>query len=468
MPHGAQGSVMCLFFESMPKELADKVVPPERTTMLLRVSRSLCPHIQRLRPSASIQITPRQHARHVLLKLESMLETAPCTISSLDMTKLSGSIQTQALASVLSRCVALRRLDLPPNFCAQDAADRLAAVLRALTSLQHVGMVGKDLDLVRGKSLACVLPNVVRCTRLELRFHQITALGAENFAAGLGTCGALTELVLDHCRLRGGGIQHLAAAIAQCTGLTKLSLSTTAIRDEAATTLAPAFCALTALRYLNLASNYFEERGVTRLAAGLVHCREFEHLNLSSNECGRGGLAALEPLFRQCSRLRTLGLASTEMGSFGAASLDRSLPASCPLRQLNLRNNFADAGGCQKIASVIARCGELAELRLSCNAFGDAGGQSLARGLGACSSLVRLYLNHCYLTSVGIEHVAHFFCLCHLSLGYILQRSRMERANGLVGRKQFAALLGDIIFVLGFLDGLLHISQAREHLLQEH
>ena len=57
------------------------------------------------------------------------------------------------------------------------------------------------------------------------------------------------------------------------------------------------------------------------------------------------------------------------------------------------------------------------------------------------------------LTLEGLEHVAHFLRLCHLSVRYILQRGRLERADGLVGRKQLSALLGEIariVFVPGF------------------
>ena len=413
MPHRARGDPCVLsFFECMPLELAHKVVPPERTTMLLRASRLLCAHVQRLRAPASIQAQPGRCARHVCAALDRALTAPAYTITSLDISQLRASIDREDWAGVLSRCVALQRLDLCEGLLAGDAPDKLATGLQALTSLRHLGMVGTDLDLTRAKSLACVLTSGMQCKRLELRFNRITPTGAENFAAGLGTCGALTELVLDHNKVHRQGIRHLAAGIAHCTALTKLSLRMIAMRDDGATALSAALCALTALEHLNLACNFLAQEGTTRLAAGLVHCSKLKHLDLSSNECGHTGVAVLQSVFQQCSGLHTLRLASAEMGNFGAERMDRSLPAPCALRQLDLCNNLIDGDGCKKIASVIARCGELTELRLSFNNFGDDGGESLARGLKGCSALARLDLNSCNLTSMGMQHIARALAGC--------------------------------------------------------
>jgi Ran GTPase-activating protein (RanGAP) involved in mRNA processing and transport len=413
----------------MPPELAHKAVPPERTTMLLCVSRLLRAYVQRLRAPASIQVRPGQCARHVCAALDRMLEASAYTITSLDISKLRASMDGEDWPGVLSRCVELRRLVVDEDFFAGGAPHQLALVLQPLVSLGHLGIIGEDLDLARGKNLACVLSNGMRCTRLHLRFQKITARGAETFAAGLGTCGALTELVLDHCKVHTDGVRHLAAGIAHCTGLTKLCMGMTAMRDHGATALSTALCALTALEHLKLACNFFAQEGTTRLAAGLLHCSKLQHLDLSSNECGRAGVAALQPFFQQCSGLHTLRLASAEMGNFGAASMDRSLPALCALRQLNLCSNLIQGGGWKKIASVIARC---AKLCVNMNQFKDAGVASMKTSWSLNGPLVHLDMRSNGLSAQGLAMLADVLSRydkltdLDLSNNYVLGRSGCE------------------------------------------
>ena len=130
-------SALVRVLETMEEELAIRVIPGERSVMLLQVSKTMRTAMQRVRPPAMIQVKRGQRPESVKNAMLNMMKW--CRITAIEL--LNANIQADGvgrLAAVLGQCASLAHLNLAGNEIGAEGAGRLAAVLGQCESLAHL------------------------------------------------------------------------------------------------------------------------------------------------------------------------------------------------------------------------------------------------------------------------------------------------------------------------------------------
>ena len=123
----------------MEEELAIRVIPGERSVMLLQVSKTMRTAMQRVSPPAMIKVKKGQTFLTESVKdaILDMMKWCRITAINLSNTRI-GDEGAGRLAAVLGQCAALAHLSLRANGIGAEGAGRLAAVLGQCASLAHL------------------------------------------------------------------------------------------------------------------------------------------------------------------------------------------------------------------------------------------------------------------------------------------------------------------------------------------
>jgi len=137
-------SVIVRALETMEEELAIRVIPEERSVMLLQVSKTMRTAMQRVSPPAMIKVKKGQRPESVEKAILDMMKW--CRITALNLS--NATIRAEGagrLAAVLGQCASLAHLDLCYNRIGDEGAGRLAAVLGQCASLAHLDLGGNKI-----------------------------------------------------------------------------------------------------------------------------------------------------------------------------------------------------------------------------------------------------------------------------------------------------------------------------------
>ena len=118
----------------MEEEIAIRVIPEERSVMLLQVSKTMRTAMQRVRPPAMIKVKRGQRPESVENAMLNMMKWCRITAIDLSYTNLQPD-GVGKLAAVLWQCASLARLNLNGNRIGAEGAGRLAAVAKRCPSL---------------------------------------------------------------------------------------------------------------------------------------------------------------------------------------------------------------------------------------------------------------------------------------------------------------------------------------------
>ena len=127
--------------ETMEEELAIRMIPGERSVMLLQVSKTMRTAMQRVSPPAMIKVKKGQgclteSVKHAILDMMKW-----CRITTINLSNATiGAEGAGRLAAVLGQCASLAHLDLRGNGIGAEGAGRLAAVLGQCASLAHLDL----------------------------------------------------------------------------------------------------------------------------------------------------------------------------------------------------------------------------------------------------------------------------------------------------------------------------------------
>ena len=126
--------------ETMEEELAIRVIPEERSVMLLQVSKTMRTAMQRVSPPAMIQKKKGEtFTRSIQGAILDMMKW--CRITALDLSYTNINADGMGrLAAVLGQCASLAHLNLSGNKIGAEGAGRLAAVLGQCASLAHLNL----------------------------------------------------------------------------------------------------------------------------------------------------------------------------------------------------------------------------------------------------------------------------------------------------------------------------------------
>jgi len=186
-------SALVRVLETMEEELAIRLIPAERSVMLLQVSKTMRMAMQRVSPPAMIKVKKGQIFLTESVQ-SAMLDIMKwCRITAINLS--NATIRAEGagrLAAVLGQCASLAHLNLCRNGIGAEGAGRLAAVLGQCASLAH----------------------------LELGYNEIGDEGAGRLAAVLGQCASLADLGLCGNGIGDEGAGRLAAVAECCPSLT--------------------------------------------------------------------------------------------------------------------------------------------------------------------------------------------------------------------------------------------------------
>ena len=127
-------SALVRALETMEEELAIRVIPGERSVMLLQVSKTMRTALQRVSPPAMIKVKAGQQPGSVQTAILHMIKW--CRITAIDLS--NATIRAEGagrLAAVLGQCASLAHLNLRANGIGAEGAGRLAAVAEHCPSL---------------------------------------------------------------------------------------------------------------------------------------------------------------------------------------------------------------------------------------------------------------------------------------------------------------------------------------------
>ena len=123
----------------MEEELAIRVIPEERSVMLLQVSKTMRTAMHRVRPPAIIKVKQGQRTESVKKAILDMMKW--CRITAIHIFNANmKAAGVGRLAPVLGQCASLAHLDLCENRIGDEGAGRLAPVLGQCASLAHLDL----------------------------------------------------------------------------------------------------------------------------------------------------------------------------------------------------------------------------------------------------------------------------------------------------------------------------------------
>ena len=188
-----EAAALVTALETIEPRFAIRVIPEERSVMLLQVSKTMRTAMEHVRPPAMIKVKKGQTILTESIQ-NAMLDMMKwCSITTINLS--NATIRAEGvggLASVLGRCASLAHLDLCANRIGDEGAGMLAAVLGQCASLAH----------------------------LDLRVNEIGDEGAGRLAAVLGQCASLDHLNLRPSKIGAEGAGRLAAVAANFPSLT--------------------------------------------------------------------------------------------------------------------------------------------------------------------------------------------------------------------------------------------------------
>ena len=129
-------SALLRVLETMEEELAIRVIPGERSVMLLQVSKTMRTAMQRVSPPAMIKVKKGQIFLTESVK-DAILDMMKwCRITVIDLSNATIRAEgAERLAAVLGQCASLAHLNLGGNGIGAEGAGRLAAVAKRCPSL---------------------------------------------------------------------------------------------------------------------------------------------------------------------------------------------------------------------------------------------------------------------------------------------------------------------------------------------
>ena len=128
-------SALVRALETMPEELAIRLIPEERSVMLLQVSKTMRTAMHRVRPGPPAMIKVKQGQRTESVELENAILDMMkcCRITAIHIFNANMKADgVGRLAPVLGQCASLAQahLNLGENEIGADGAGRLAAVAK--------------------------------------------------------------------------------------------------------------------------------------------------------------------------------------------------------------------------------------------------------------------------------------------------------------------------------------------------
>ena len=219
----------------MEEELAIRVIPAERSVMLLQVSKEMRTAMQRVSPLAMIKVKKGQ-----LLERKTILTV-------------------QHVATSLKQLVGKQ------NF----------KCMTELVSAYCFPAINKTFLTKSVQSAMLDMMKWCRITAIDLTNTKIRAEGAGGLAVVLGQCASLAHLDLRGNRIGDEGAGRRSVVLGQCASLAHLDLGNNEIRDEG---VVLEQCA--SLAHLNLCRNRIGAEGAGRLAVVLGQCASLAHLSL--------------------------------------------------------------------------------------------------------------------------------------------------------------------------------------------
>jgi hypothetical protein len=160
-------SALVRALEAMEEELAQRVIPGERSMMLRQVSKTMRTAMERVRPPAMIKAKRGQRTESVEKGILDKMRW--CRITDIDLSNTRIKAEGAGrLAAVLPQCPSLAHLNHKENGIGAEGAGRLATVLQQCTRLAHLNLAWNEIGDEGVGMLAAALPQCPSLAHLNL------------------------------------------------------------------------------------------------------------------------------------------------------------------------------------------------------------------------------------------------------------------------------------------------------------
>ena len=284
------------------------------------------------------------------------------------------------LATVLKTISLLKVLDLQNNSIPEEAADELAAAIRANSSLEELWLGGNHL----GSSLVMIvdaLKGITTLKKLSLGNNGNRSKELAPAIASIVTRNKLMErLSLNNSGLNDDGVIKIAESLCNRSKLRWISFQQNNITKKSAGTLSSVISNSKELKNLYLGNNQLQVRAI-KLATALKTISSLKILDLQNNNIPEEVADELAAAIRANSSLEELWLGGNHLGSSLVMIVD-ALKGITTLKKLSLGNN----GNRSKelapaIASIVTRNKLMERLSLNNSGLNDDGVIKIAESL---------------------------------------------------------------------------------------
>ncbi|CAE8691309.1 unnamed protein product, partial [Polarella glacialis] len=357
--------------------------------LLLASALSECHSLQRLDLSDN-DLGPRAAFK--------VLQAAEQNLTTLDLSRNRlGCAGARAIADALGSCQKLLELRLCKNGLGQEGGEALAEGLLSNTVLQDLDLADNEVNLPTATAILRAVNASRFLRRLRLDSNEPWYASGNEALIGAFTdqiaSSCLESLSLRHCGLRSAGAGQLFDALAQNTSLRCLNVSWNGIRQEAAAKIAAALAAPnSALEELDLRDNHLGSQEA--LAASLWQ------VFVPMVKAGRD-----HRLVRRRTGSSHSAGASDEPPEPALPAIEGYRSTNSRLRIMHLANNGITTGGASRLAQLVPAFTGLEELVMYHNPLiGDSGAEALSKLLQPAPparGLRRLSLAACGVGDVG-------------------------------------------------------------------
>ena len=258
---------------------------------------------------------------------------------------------------------------------------------------------------------------IVICTTLEryavyieeidLRYNQITDIGAKALGDLISKCPRLMSLNLQGNHIKSEGAQYLAEALKECTNLQSLNLNNNKIKTNGAMMVTELLFTHDKLLSLNLGNNKIDHDGVIGILSVLNSSNyNLEELNIDNpvyRTICQSVAIHFGKMFQNNVGLQKLSIRKHKLRDDGIYIIMEHLLENNTLKVLDLNANEIAFKGCEAIAKYLKgeNC-SLESLHLANNKCSDYGAKAIAQALAVNKSLIHLDMTYNDINDFGL------------------------------------------------------------------
>jgi len=258
---------------------------------------------------------------------------------------------------------------------------------------------------------ACLDRYAIYIEDIDLRFNELTDVGAKALGDLIAKSPRLLGLNLQGNRIKSEGAQYLAESLKECASLQYLNLNLNKIKTNGAMMVTELLFTHDKLLSLNLGNNKIDHDGVIGILSVLNSSNyTLEELNLDNpvyKTICQSVAIHFGKMFQNNVGLQKLSVRKHQLRDDGVYVIMEHLLENNTLKVLDLNCNEIAFKGCEAIAKYLksSNC-SLEALHLANNKCSDYGAKAIAQAVAQNKSLIHLDMTYNGVNDMGLTFVA--------------------------------------------------------------